>query len=293
MIVSSDAQANDITGQVLEACDDGTDLIELLPPEYTRTLSVIAFQAVTVPKVLGSELLKLLGSRLPFGPDFLHLKRVRTSPSVAGSLEVLICPSGTEPPSEVVQFLSAMECGHCHSVEVSRHPPFTRTQLAQFSIHWPLTYRRPSFEPLELSAAARAVYERFLQRAEEVRNARCGCVIIDRAGREIAAAGDSTATHPLRHAVMVAIEQACTLRSSGGEGTGAAAKRSRSEEEYLCQDCEVVTTHEPCIMCTMALVHSRVRLVAYRTPDPEFGGLGGRISLHTCEALNHGFRVLR
>merc|ERR1712187_347204 len=65
------------------------------------------------------------------------------------------------------------------------------------------------------------------------------------------------------------------------------------EEDYLCHDCEVITTHEPCIMCAMALIHSRVRLVAYRTPDLEFGGLGGRISLHTCQSLNHQFRVLQ
>ena len=62
---------------------------------------------------------------------------------------------------------------------------------------------------------------------------------------------------------------------------------------YLCYDCDVVLTHEPCVMCAMALVHSRVRTVAFREVDSDFGGLGGAISLHQCPSLNHQFRVLR
>ena len=75
-------------------------------------------------------------------------------------------------------------------------------------------------------------------------------------------------------------------------------RRSYSEHfgvagRYLCCDCDVVLTHEPCVMCAMALVHSRVRVVAFREVDSDFGGLGGAISLHQCPSLNHQFRVLR
>ena len=72
----------------------------------------------------------------------------------------------------------------------------------------------------------------------------------------------------------------------------AGGKRSRDEEDYLCQDCDVVLTVEPCIMCAMALVHSRVRRVAFWENDPEFGGFGGKIALHHCQKLNHHPRVL-
>merc|ERR1712003_499892 len=95
---------------------------------------------------------------------------------------------------------------------------------------------------------------------------------------------------------MVAIEKVAEANSLAlaDESAGQQSlKRPRADEDYLCQECEVVTSHEPCIMCAMALVHSRVRLVAYRTPDPSFGGLGGAVSLHTCTSLNHQFRVLR
>ena len=87
--------------------------------------------------------------------------------------------------------------------------------------------------------------------------------------------------------------QAIDAVASRGLSDSCGGRRAHVDDEYLCVDCEVVTTHEPRIMCAMALVHSRVRLVAYRMPDLEFGGLGGRISLHTCTSLNHQLRVLR
>lgn len=48
-------------------------------------------------------------------------------------------------------------------------------------------------------------------------------------------------------------------------------KRSREDEDYLCQDCDVVLLVEPCIMCAMALVHSRARRVAFWEADQETG----------------------
>merc|ERR1712204_44552 len=106
---------------------------------------------------------------------------------------------------EVMAYLNANDCGGCFSVDVSRYAALTRAQLAEFSPPWPLTYRKPSFMPLEVTSAARDGYAQLLQRAEQLGAGRCGCVIVDSAGVEIAAAGEETSTHPLRHAVMVAI----------------------------------------------------------------------------------------
>ena len=46
-------------------------------------------------------------------------------------------------------------------------------------------------------------------------------------------------------------------------------------------------------MCAMALVHSRVKRVAFWHKDLEFGGFGGQLSLHQCQSLNHTVRVLQ
>lgn len=271
-------------------------LVELLPPEYTRPVSLVGFHAVVVPKALGSQLLKLLASRLKLDLQLQHLKRVRAAapPAPPGSLEVLLCPSDTELPGEVTEYLQAKGCGAPATVSVPRFGALTRSQLAEFSVHWPLTYRKPALEPLELSIEAVEGYGRLLQRAAEVGAGACGCVIVDPAGKEIAAAREEASPlRPLRHAAMAAIESVAAAALARADAAGPGGKRPRAEEEYLCQDCEVVTTHEPCVMCAMALVHSRVRLIVYRAQDPEFGGLGGAISLHTTQSLNHQFRVLR
>jgi len=277
------------------------DLVELLPLEYTRGLSLTGLVAARVPKSLGTAFIRFLATHAPLGPEFMHLKRVRPSPPPAApgsQLDVLVCRGDVEPPKEVTAYLNANDCGSCFGVDVSMYAALTRVQLAEFSPPWPLTYRKPSFMPFELTSAAREGYAQLLRRAEQVGAGRCGCVIVDSAGVEIAAAAEEASAHPLRHAVMVAIGIAAT--SSGtctvAEHTtpSVSTKRQRTAEDaYLCQDCEVITTHEPCVMCAMALVHSRVRLVAFREPDPGFGGFGGAVALHTCQSLNHQLRAFR
>lgn len=269
-------------------------LVELLPPEYTRAASLVKFRVAAVPKALGGEFLKLLQAHAPLGPEFIHLKRVRSAlpPAPQGNLQVLVCSAHTELPKQVVDFLEDRSCDPCCTVDVPRDGALTRKQLADFSVHWPLTFRKPSFEPLELDGAAHRRYANWLGRAVEVGSGKCGCIIVDKSGNELAAAADETDRHPLRHSVMAAIDMVAQAQLNTIEECQQGQKRPRAEEHYLCQECEVITSHEPCIMCAMALVHSRVRLVAYHLPDPHFGGLGGKVSLHTCQNLNHQFRVL-
>lgn len=59
---------------------------------------------------------------------------------------------------------------------------------------------------------------------------------------------------------------------------------------YLCTGYDVYVTHEPCMMCAMALIHSRVKRVFYGTKVRK-GALGTSSKLHTIRELNHHYVV--
>ena len=71
------------------------------------------------------------------------------------------------------------------------------------------------------------------------------------------------------------------------------APLDNSPEEYLCTGYDLYVTHEPCVMCSMALVHSRIRRVFYGLENIAMGGLGSVYKIHCQEGLNHHFEVFK
>ena len=131
----------------------------------------------------------------------------------------------------------------------------------------------------------------------------------------MASAISATAVHPLHHATLVAVEavaagqRAVAAQLDGQElpppdkrprlddtGTPADAPLAQAPQTcpYLCTGYDVYLAHEPCIMCAMALVHSRARRVIFchaaRDGLGALGGAGG-LRLHSKPSLNHHYHV--
>lgn len=60
---------------------------------------------------------------------------------------------------------------------------------------------------------------------------------------------------------------------------------------YLCTGLDLYLTEEPCLMCAMALVHSRAKRIFFGNSNAENGALGGRLKLHGVSELNHHYDV--
>lgn len=62
---------------------------------------------------------------------------------------------------------------------------------------------------------------------------------------------------------------------------------------YLCTGYSIYLLNEPCLMCSMALIHSRAKRVFYHLPSQPHGSLGTLTKLHTNKNLNHRFEAFQ
>lgn len=56
---------------------------------------------------------------------------------------------------------------------------------------------------------------------------------------------------------------------------------------YRLPDCELFVTLEPCLMCSGAMLHARLRRVVFGAPDPKTGAGGSVLNVFEHGQLNH------
>ncbi|XP_066889276.1 probable inactive tRNA-specific adenosine deaminase-like protein 3 [Kogia breviceps] len=210
-------------------------------------------------------------------------------------------------------------------VPVPARPPLTRGQFEEARAHWPTTFHEDRQVTRALagqlfSAQERVVMQGHMERAvwaaqqAASRGLRAvGAVVVEPASGRVLATGHdcSSAAGPLLHATMVCIDlvargqgrgaydlaphPACSFAPAAAPpGARAGSVRKLDEDTdglpYVCTGYDLYVTREPCAMCAMALVHSRVQRVFYGAPSPD-GALGTRFRLHAQPDLNHRFQA--
>ncbi|XP_008835351.1 probable inactive tRNA-specific adenosine deaminase-like protein 3 [Nannospalax galili] len=214
-------------------------------------------------------------------------------------------------------------------VPIPARPPLTWSQFEEARAHWPTSFHEDKqvtsaltgqlFSPQERAAIQnhmeQAVHAAQQAAAQGLRAV--GAVVVDPTSGHVLAMGHdcSGVASPLLHAVMVCIDLvaqgqgrgACDLSAHPacsfapatvvqGACVGSVRKLDTDEEEdglpYVCTGYDLFVTREPCVMCAMALVHSRIQRVFYGAPSPD-GALGTRFRVHARPDLNHRFQVFR
>ncbi|SCO74623.1 cytidine deaminase, putative [Plasmodium vivax] len=369
------------------------DIVQVYPDSYTQEIELTPMYCLETTKDNTKGCLNVMRDFVnsQLRNSYNHLKRCRKVNEE--NVQILVGFSAELPDdllSKVVQINGGKPIT-ITMVHASKHPPMTRKQYAEWSVHWPLYYRKPANELTTLAKEDVKKFIHFVKIAIRVGKnfgtCQGGCVLTHN-HKIIACSGDNIKNHPLHHAVMLAIEQVsfklrhlwrmkkevhtrasdcngnttgcitnhvqnahtseclsgpsnkkckigsgeggsasggstpylkCEAADEGEEVDGGAADGTADrtadrtadgttdgedltrlsllnpveDDQYLCTNYYAYLSHEPCFMCAMAMVHSRVKCVIFDEVNRDNGALFSRAKLHCVKNLNHHFKVYR
>ncbi|KAG6874780.1 hypothetical protein C0992_006581 [Termitomyces sp. T32_za158] len=289
-----------------------------LPPEEEDLDSIRTVEAWVVdipdPRHI-TMMLKWLKQAGLETPDLGHLKRIRKTNETATLLIATLAVSPTSPSTPIDLNLPPP-----YTVLVPSAPALTPISLKLKSTFWPTLFTPPRKGEAEEWTRGQAHWawqamKTVVAAAHDARSrgelpiaahvavpygATASCSL-DMAFT--ACDTRQSTAHPLRHAVINVIRKMADHQaaSSTPARTETPSQRSttpdsgdaeaRNGANYLLTSLTVFTTHEPCIMCSMALIHSRVKEIVYLFKMPRTGGCGGAACLPTLKGVNHRFGI--
>ncbi|CAI5718481.1 hypothetical protein KXD40_000151 [Peronospora effusa] len=237
-----------------------------------------------------------------------------------------------ETPCQKLQEMETMYEARLTTASALRLAPCTRKLFEKHTKQWPLIFHASVEEAATLSEIEEVEMENMMKRLslavdlgeklreEGQKTLSCAsvCVVVDPEVDELVATSEVSAEMPckykfrtLYHPVMVSIDVVAERDRRQGEaldGETAHKKQKcidgdatadlekderRQRQSYLCTGYDVYLDREPCAMCAMALVHSRVRRVIFDRANPGDGVLVSSFKLHTIKSLNHHYRVFQ
>ncbi|KAH9480500.1 SET domain-containing protein 7 [Psilocybe cubensis] len=290
-----------------------------LPPEEEEPHTIRTTKAWVVdvadPRLI-TTLLKWIKQAGLEGPELGHLKRIRKHEGTT----TLLLSMAPEPP----QLPKDLNLPDPYLLSVPSSSALTLPSLNLKSELWPTMYtprRKDEPEPWTRHKL-RWAWDAMKKTVDTAINAQAendelpvaahiptpyvfpGATEIESSALSFLASDTRRSTHhPLRHSSINAIRYLADYRASQDprndrlEKDAASSESSLGEPQngtnYLLTDRTFFVTHEPCIMCSMALLHSRVKEVVYLYPMPLTGGCGGSACLPTLKGVNHRFSIMQ
>jgi tRNA(Arg) A34 adenosine deaminase TadA len=261
-----------------ELFPDKIEAVEILSQEYYRDCSeTIDFLALCgVEGKLIEKSVQIINRISPINTKFNYLKRIKGS-------TVLICPP--QPDSSIgdsiLKALGEVDLLTpdmlIDTIQVPAFPALTFNQYKVANKIWPVRVTTPlvdeNFRDMERNSIHCKHLNRLLSEKSD-----SACIFIS-PDTKIEAVGiyPSNELLQFRHCVFDACERIGPIA------------------DYLATDFTVYCAGEPCLMCCMALLHSRVKEVIFLDSREErnFHGFTGPLAVHCNPQLNHRFRVFK
>jgi tRNA-specific adenosine deaminase 3 len=205
-----------------------------------------------------------------------HIQRVRR---VNQDFNDIILSYSTEDSAAVCEQLSVLGITtDLMEVPLPLWCPFSEAQRSECQRHWPMTgLLAPDVPEIEPISAHLPMLQRVLA-DKSVLVVKAGA-----SGMEIIASD----------AICDCIRCDSNIDHGAMRALRAASRSAPARGAYLCTGLDVYCYHEPCIMCAMAMVHSRVAKLFYIERNPEFGGIESQAQVHSNPRINHRYRAFR
>lgn len=266
--------------------------------EKRDALSLLRLPYLTVPLACSGRILLKLNSINPLPSNLLHLKRIKRSEDGLFS-QILLSGAADSNFSDVFTALQGLdgflEESGASSVKVAEVPSRMAINVEELlewkkRSYWPTVFHdlqkveRAMLKEVERNILS--VIENFKMMAvDDVPE----ILIFTMEGKVIYSRRTAFPPSIYNDSVLSAIDEfnACTTNT-------ACAQTDASENgQYLLTNYIIFCKKEPNLMASMALLHSRIKVVVWGEEDVLRGALGSKLFLPAMPKINHRYHVYR
>ncbi|XP_040566130.1 probable inactive tRNA-specific adenosine deaminase-like protein 3 [Lepeophtheirus salmonis] len=232
----------------------------ILCDSVTRTVTTKeAFALELFDKKLIATTIKTLS---PLSDELNHCKRVKNND------ERILCLINIEDSEKFSK-------DDIVAVEIPEYKVCVRKQFEDSKLYWPVHFHPDQRLEKLLARETPEIWSRPEYHGKYIFEEKEAAIIVDpSSGNIIATDSGSDKLHPLAHPIMNAINDL-----------------SNKKSEYLATGFDIYLKREPCAMCSMALVHMRIKRIFFMEDNPKQGSLKTKLKLHTIQGINHNFQV--